>query len=626
MNPAHLIIAGDSAGGGLSLALLQVIRDSGLPAPAGGVLISPWCDLTHSFPSVHTNTETDIIPAWGLSFQKPSVLWPPPSDAISRQVHSSLRTRLREAFKTAGSEGVTAAMLARCRKYSSSGRPVDVGRTASLGRSELECSQAISLVSSSGELLSTDRQLHFYAPNNLLPHPLVSPVLSYLGGLPPLFIVAGDGEVLRDEIVYLSHKAACPDKYPVTDNARSLYPALRGIEDKHLEPTKIHLQVYDDTPHVFPVLFSFSTPAKFCFRAIAAFCKFATGMPPVACSLVPDSVTKRSRRPSIRSVLSSKTIQLPFQNSSAATFFQSSSQPLCNLVRREKLKRSTSGDLRPPTTDGIRKIQRANSVHSSTFLPPSHTAANVLEETGHRVPDTPHSSENGCGSFASNNQEELKAGRLYAYGPSGKYWDGSMIRERVSVQGLIRPLESCSALGAFGVPPDAIGQLSELTLRRYLNAQTTFDKKFSYTTAKIEEERRRNLEISREDTTRSIQLLQQSLLRDDHSHSNKEFHGGLSAVSGNWAWILDEGESPPPSSIVSRRDTAEARRLARVADQPGTKKEPAFSGNRLWAAIVEHLAAKPQFGFDVPKNSSTDSGKRPSMFSRLFRSDPGISL
>jgi hypothetical protein len=58
VDPAHVVVAGDSAGGGLTLALLQVIRDSGLPPPAGGVLISPWCDLTHSFPSVHTNTET----------------------------------------------------------------------------------------------------------------------------------------------------------------------------------------------------------------------------------------------------------------------------------------------------------------------------------------------------------------------------------------------------------------------------------------------------------------------------------------------------------------------------------------------------------------------------------------
>jgi len=63
VNPKHIIISGDSAGGGLSLALLQVIRDSGLPVPAGGVLISPWCDLTHSFPSILRNTDTVCLTA-----------------------------------------------------------------------------------------------------------------------------------------------------------------------------------------------------------------------------------------------------------------------------------------------------------------------------------------------------------------------------------------------------------------------------------------------------------------------------------------------------------------------------------------------------------------------------------
>ena len=58
VKPEHIVIMGDSAGGGLSLATLQVIRDSGLPQCGGGVLISPWCDLNHTFPSIHSNTET----------------------------------------------------------------------------------------------------------------------------------------------------------------------------------------------------------------------------------------------------------------------------------------------------------------------------------------------------------------------------------------------------------------------------------------------------------------------------------------------------------------------------------------------------------------------------------------
>lgn len=42
VNPKNIVVAGDSAGGGLTLALLQILRDTpGLELPAGAVLISP---------------------------------------------------------------------------------------------------------------------------------------------------------------------------------------------------------------------------------------------------------------------------------------------------------------------------------------------------------------------------------------------------------------------------------------------------------------------------------------------------------------------------------------------------------------------------------------------------------
>jgi len=40
------VIAGDSAGGGLSVALLLALRDRGLTLPKCSILISPWTDLT----------------------------------------------------------------------------------------------------------------------------------------------------------------------------------------------------------------------------------------------------------------------------------------------------------------------------------------------------------------------------------------------------------------------------------------------------------------------------------------------------------------------------------------------------------------------------------------------------
>ncbi len=57
--PEHIVIAGDSAGGGLTLATLLVIRDRKLPMPAGAILFSPWTDLTSSGASVVTRADAD---------------------------------------------------------------------------------------------------------------------------------------------------------------------------------------------------------------------------------------------------------------------------------------------------------------------------------------------------------------------------------------------------------------------------------------------------------------------------------------------------------------------------------------------------------------------------------------
>ncbi len=58
--PANTIIVGESAGGGLCLASLLAIRDSGLPLPAAGVALSPWTDLKRTGKSYRTNAMRDI--------------------------------------------------------------------------------------------------------------------------------------------------------------------------------------------------------------------------------------------------------------------------------------------------------------------------------------------------------------------------------------------------------------------------------------------------------------------------------------------------------------------------------------------------------------------------------------
>ncbi len=59
--PEQVVIAGDSAGGGLTVATLLALRDRGVPLPAGGVCISPWVDLTCSGGSYRTKAAVDPI-------------------------------------------------------------------------------------------------------------------------------------------------------------------------------------------------------------------------------------------------------------------------------------------------------------------------------------------------------------------------------------------------------------------------------------------------------------------------------------------------------------------------------------------------------------------------------------
>lgn len=263
--------------------MLVTLRDQGLPLPAGAILISPWVDLTHSFPSVAEDSPFDYIPAHGF-LQRPSAAWPPPNEddlreLATRSVQKLGRTSVSRASAHQGTTAEAGASVQdpvlnhdseRLRSREDTDKP---GYQPGLGlppKSTIPGPGRLLSLTLDGKTIEIKDQIQMYATNQLLSHPLVSPVLQpSLGGLPPLLIMTGGGEMLRDEQIYLAHKAANPTKYP---------PAKAHLEDDpeaqdsvaKWKPTDVQLQVWDDLCHVAPTL-SFTRPAKYMYRSIAQF-------------------------------------------------------------------------------------------------------------------------------------------------------------------------------------------------------------------------------------------------------------------------------------------------------------------------------------------------------------------
>lgn len=283
--------------------------------------------------------------------QKPSTLWPPPTYEMTEAVHASLRDRLRSIVHSGTQpksrpptrpnsrpnsvhggqghgpgHGLSQNGHADPKEKGKGGIP-DVGATVHVPPLGAKENQRVELKAQNGEKLVIDQQIHLYTQNSLLTHPLVSPALSYLGGLPPMLITAGDGEVLRDEVRVLSCvginllidflrlyiRMPCSryifiiqtDPHHIVHikpliliNIRSqmrlrtcILPC--GISRASMHPqrftckyTMVRVFLWSegypftfwciDAAHVLPILFFYTTAAKYCFRAIASFTKYVT--------------------------------------------------------------------------------------------------------------------------------------------------------------------------------------------------------------------------------------------------------------------------------------------------------------------------------------------------------------
>lgn len=148
-----------------------------------------------------------------------------------------------------------------------------------------------------------------------------------------------------------------------------------------------------------------------------------------------------------------------------------------------------------------------------------------------------------------------------------------MIRERVSVQGHLRSLEPVAELGAMTMPSDEIGMIKEGPAMRYLTGQYLWDKKYKRARKEVEKHREKNLREAKDKDRDKILKGVKGRYEDYKAKRHAEAGGpegrmgeeeigeggdGDDASGWAWDWALD-GDVPPPSAIVSRRDTVSFR-------------------------------------------------------------------
>ncbi|TGE28043.1 alpha/beta hydrolase [Hymenobacter metallicola] len=123
----NIIVAGDSAGGGLMLALLLALRDQHLPLPAAGIGLSPWTDLVLPTSTIRRVADEEIQLVEALAIRGWGGLYAGDVPLTSPLV-SPVRARLHELppllLQTSDAEVLYDDVLAFAAKATKAGVPV----------------------------------------------------------------------------------------------------------------------------------------------------------------------------------------------------------------------------------------------------------------------------------------------------------------------------------------------------------------------------------------------------------------------------------------------------------------------------------------------------------------------
>ncbi|KAG6903465.1 hypothetical protein C0995_005488 [Termitomyces sp. Mi166 len=526
--PSKIVLAGDSAGGGLCVTVLTILRDLGLPTPAGAVLISPWVDLTHSFPSIMDNQDADIIPQHGF-LAKPSTLWPldplpkgdgrvisTRSDIPPKPGHSDTlkptQSRLHDVDNR-NDTMIPGECVQTQKQMMSEGTKEDASSVEGSGDDSRDSSKStevkecaldydidfwepkppkVLMEDSTATPLELRAQIQLYAANEQLCHPLVSPILQgSLGNLPPLYILAGNDEVLRDEIIYLAHRAAFPSEYPVRHGVLRDGHRQKENAERFTTPTKAGSPANAGMCHVLTV-FTFTKSAKCAYRSIAEFVKHVSNYD----AKFPERTPFPERHRSPVDMHAEETRE----------------------HQRRPFKFSGSEKRRDPLHDEAKLVTM------------SHLAS---EE---KLDDTTRNTTNDNSNV--------------------------IIRERVDIKGTTRYMEPPNEMKMLQLRPGQVGIIKEGPTRRWLAGQQKWDIRFENSAKKIMK-RRATVEALASRMFESARI--QGLLvggphplRQSSTSENKS--DGIQD-DRRWGPLDLDDERPPPSAIAKRRDTHEALAL-----------------------------------------------------------------
>lgn len=124
----QIVVGGSSAGGGLTAALLNKLKQSGEPLPLAAVLLSPWTDLTQSAETFVTNAHSD--PTISKAYLDRAADWylagADPQDPLASPVFSDLSGLPPMLVQVGNSETMYGDALAYAHKARSAGADVEL--------------------------------------------------------------------------------------------------------------------------------------------------------------------------------------------------------------------------------------------------------------------------------------------------------------------------------------------------------------------------------------------------------------------------------------------------------------------------------------------------------------------